>query len=88
MPLLKAKNDNSSSETSTLRLMKCKLAQRIGMVYLKPRLVTWAYQKSQKSLTDNIKKTTGKYTLQVHGKTYASTSVNLQTNKMDIENTV
>ena len=44
------------TESITLRLSKSKLAQRIGMIFLKPRVVKWAYKRGNKSLIENVKK--------------------------------
>ncbi|KRX05461.1 Armadillo-type fold [Pseudocohnilembus persalinus] len=42
-------------ENTSIRHLKCKLAQRIGMVYLRPRVVAWRYQRGQKNLLENMK---------------------------------
>jgi len=39
------------------RKLKMKLLQRIGLAYLPPRVATWRYQRGQRSLLDNLKKT-------------------------------
>ncbi len=45
------------NEHTTVRHLKVKLAQRIGMTYLRLRAVTWAYRRGNKSLLENVKKT-------------------------------
>ena len=43
MSLINTEEDKEAiPDTTTLRLLKCKLAQRMGMVYLRPRNVVWA----------------------------------------------
>lgn len=47
----------TKKENTTIRHYKVKLIQRIGMVYLKPRAVAWAYKKGNKNLLQNLQKT-------------------------------
>ena len=57
MPFLKATNFGAkSTESSVLRQAKVKLAQRIGLIYLKPRTIKWLYRMGNKSLLENLKK--------------------------------
>ena len=37
-----------------VRKLTCKLAQRIGMTYLPPRVAAWRYQRGQRSLVKNL----------------------------------
>ena len=41
-------------ENTTIRQLSVKLAQRIALIYLKPRIVSWRYQKSRMSLLQNL----------------------------------
>ena len=41
------------------RKLKMKLLQRIGLAYLPPRVAAWRYQRGQRSLLDNLKKSKG-----------------------------
>jgi len=57
MPFLKSTNFGTKSmESSVLRQAKIKLAQRIGLIYLKPRTIKWLYRMGNKSLLENLKK--------------------------------
>jgi hypothetical protein len=42
-------------EQTGVRHLKVKLIQRIGLLYLKPRAVSWAYKMGNKSLLENMK---------------------------------
>jgi len=53
-------------ESSILRLLKCKLAQRIALQYLRPRMNKWAYKRSSNSLRENFKKTSSTTKLQTN----------------------
>ncbi|EGR30268.1 tubulin-specific chaperone d, putative [Ichthyophthirius multifiliis] len=44
-------------ENPALKHLKCKLAQRIGLIYLRPRAVAWAYRRGNNKLVENMKKT-------------------------------
>ncbi|GIQ80276.1 hypothetical protein KIPB_001050 [Kipferlia bialata] len=46
-PLLKSKN-------ATIRKYTARLAQRLGLLYVKPRPVTWAYSRGARSLAANL----------------------------------
>lgn len=57
MPFLKSTNFGAkTTESSVLRQAKVKLAQRIGLIYLKPRTIKWLYRMGNKSLLENLKK--------------------------------
>ncbi|KAL4496061.1 hypothetical protein ABPG72_015483 [Tetrahymena utriculariae] len=73
-PLIKYEDEKGKKivENTALRHLKCKLAQRIGMVYLRPRPVAWAYRRGNNSLLENMKKTI--------------TDTKLQTNVQKVEN--
>ncbi|CAM9771784.1 unnamed protein product, partial [Phaeothamnion confervicola] len=53
VPYLAAVAAQGSSQT-LLRKMLVKLFQRIGMAYLPPRIVSWRYQRGQRSLLQNL----------------------------------
>lgn len=54
-----------STDSSVLRQYKIKLAQRIGLIYLKPRNINWLYRMGSKNLVENLKKTQEGSKLQV-----------------------
>lgn len=43
-----------------------KLLTQIGLTYLKPRIVTWAYKKKKQSLITNLSKTIKTATIQTN----------------------
>jgi hypothetical protein len=43
-----------SSQSTLLRKLNAKLFQRMGMAFLPPRVVSWAYQRGQRSLLQNM----------------------------------
>ena len=45
--------------SALVRRLACKLAQRIGLLFLKPRVVAWRYERGARSLVDNLKKNGG-----------------------------
>ena len=45
--------------SALVRQLACKLAQRIGLLFLKPRVVAWRYERGARSLVDNLKKNGG-----------------------------
>jgi hypothetical protein len=45
---------DSPLSNTMLRQLSVKLAQRIALTYLKPRVVSWRYQKGRKSLLQNL----------------------------------
>ena len=49
--------DSPAAKASTLtRKLACKLTQRIGLLFLKPRVVSWRYERGARSLEDNLKR--------------------------------
>ena len=49
--------DSPAAKASTLtRKLACKLTQRIGLLFLKPRVVSWRYDRGARSLEDNLKR--------------------------------
>ena len=44
----------SQANQTLTRKLTCKLAQRIGMTFLPPRVATWRYQRGQRSLLQNL----------------------------------
>jgi len=54
-PLLKSEVKNKFMAKSTnLRKYRVNIAQRIGLVFLKPKLVKWRYQRGFRSLQENL----------------------------------
>ena len=54
-PLLKSETKNKFMAKSTnLRKYRVNIAQRIGLVFLKPKLVKWRYQRGFRSLQENL----------------------------------
>lgn len=50
-PILKAEIKNKFMKKSTIiRKFKVKLAQRIGQIFLKPKVTKWRYQRGSRSL--------------------------------------
>jgi len=47
-------NNKFMKKSSHLKKGKVNLAQRIGCIYLKPKLATWRYQRGHRSLTQNL----------------------------------
>lgn len=47
----------SQANQTLTRKLTCKLAQRIGMTFLPPRVATWRYQRGQRSLLQNLQST-------------------------------
>ena len=45
---------DSARGSALVRQLACKLTQRIGLLFLKPRVVTWRYQRGARSLEDNL----------------------------------
>ena len=45
--------------SALVRQLACKLAQRIGLLFLKPRVVAWRYERGARSLVDNLRKNDG-----------------------------
>ena len=62
---------NVKVNSATHRKLFVKLVQRIGLVFLKPRVAPWRYQRGSRSLVDNLKK--------------ASISSNTETNEEEQE---
>jgi hypothetical protein len=52
----------ASSTTTTQRHSTCKLAQRLGLTYLPPRVAAWRYTRGYRSLLDNLKASTSSST--------------------------
>ena len=48
-----------ASGSALVRQLACKLAQRIGLLFLRPRVVTWRYERGARSLSDTLKPKTG-----------------------------
>ena len=44
----------AQSNQTLIRKLTCKLAQRIGMTFLPPRIASWRYQRGQRSLLQNL----------------------------------
>lgn len=44
----------ASNASPLVRKLTVKLAQRVGLTYLPPRIVAWRYQRGQRSLLDNL----------------------------------
>ncbi len=58
--LISEETECKSVQANTiLRKFKVKLAERIGLVLLKPRVATWRYQRGCRSLLENLSKSTG-----------------------------
>eukprot|EP01017_Pseudomicrothorax_dubius_P020822 TRINITY_DN225_c0_g1_i1.p1 TRINITY_DN225_c0_g1~~TRINITY_DN225_c0_g1_i1.p1 ORF type:complete len:1315 (-),score=325.44 TRINITY_DN225_c0_g1_i1:153-4097(-) len=57
MPLLEA-TQKGGNESITVRLLRTKLAQRVALTYLRPRVPKWLYSRGSRSLLSNIKKST------------------------------
>lgn len=54
-PLLKSDfNNKFMAKSSNLRKSRVNIAQRIGLVFLKPKLVKWRYQRGFRSLQENL----------------------------------
>jgi hypothetical protein len=54
-PVLEAEVTNKFMAKSTnLRKSKVQLAQRIGCIFLKPKVVKWRYQRGHRSLQQNL----------------------------------
>ena len=54
-PILKGEVKNKFMAKSTnLRMFKVKLAQRIGCIFLKPKVAKWRYQRGYRSLLENL----------------------------------
>ena len=54
-PVLKAAPTNKFMAKSTnLRKSRVQLAQRIGCVFLKPKVAKWRYQRGYRSLVENL----------------------------------
>jgi len=49
-------NNKNDIEITTLRHLKTKLAQRLGLAILAPINCSWLYKRSKKSLQDNLMK--------------------------------
>ena len=47
----------SQANQTLTRKLTCKLAQRIGMTFLPPRVAAWRYQRGQRSLLQNLQAT-------------------------------
>ena len=47
-------NSPAADGSALVRQLACKLAQRIGLLFLKPRVVTWRYERGARSLVDNL----------------------------------
>jgi len=59
-PLLKSDIKNKFMAQSTnLRKYKVQIAQRIGLVFLKPKVVKWRYQRGFRSLQQNLGSASG-----------------------------
>lgn len=70
-------------DSSSLRHYKSKLAQRIALQYLKPRLNTWAYKRSSNSLIENFKKTLDNSKLQTN--VISKVTMNTTTSTLDVQ---
>ena len=54
-PILKSEIKNKFMARSTnLRKYRVQIAQRIGLVFLKPKVVKWRYQRGFRSLQQNL----------------------------------
>ena len=54
-PILKGEIKNKfMSKSSNLRKLRVQLAQRIGCIFLKPKVVKWRYQRGFRSLQQNL----------------------------------
>jgi hypothetical protein len=54
-PILKGEVKNKfMSKSTNLRMFKVKLAQRIGCIFLKPKVAKWRYQRGYRSLLENL----------------------------------
>ena len=72
-------------ESSALRLLKCKLAQRIALQYLRPRVNKWAYKRSSNSLLENFKKANSTTKLQTN--VVSKVTQNAKSHTVEIETT-
>ncbi|KAI9142406.1 armadillo-type protein [Paraphysoderma sedebokerense] len=54
LPCLQLLQDKSTANNALLRKLLVKLGQRLGMVYLKPKVASWRYQRGQRSLSHNL----------------------------------
>ena len=54
-PVLRAETKNKFMKKSTILCkMRANLAQRIGLIFLKPIVAKWRYQRGFRSLQDNL----------------------------------
>ena len=44
----------AAAGSALVRQLACKLAQRIGLLFLKPKVVAWRYERGARSLVDNL----------------------------------
>lgn len=52
---LKAEIENQNNKKSSfIKKAKVNLAQRIGMIFLKPKVAKWRYQRGSRSLSSNL----------------------------------
>ena len=47
-------SSRAAAGSALVRQLACKLAQRIGLLFLRPRVVTWRYERGARSLVDNL----------------------------------
>ena len=57
-------------DNAAKRELKMKLLTQIGLTYLKPRTVSWAYKKKKQSLLTNLSKNIAKVTIQTNTGTF------------------
>ena len=65
----------TASSSTTQRHNTCKLAQRLGLTYLPPRVAAWRYTRGHRSLLDNLKASTSASTPTIVATASASAGV-------------
>lgn len=83
-PILKSTSTNKfMQKSSNLKKAKVNLAQRIGCIFLKPKVAKWRYQRGHRSLTQNLMDSG--VTAQIISNTGQATNLSAQAASKDVQ---